>query len=89
MSQKFFRYNTLLDLKNNVEDKISVFVTTGPLVGQVLEYSNIRYNKVDDILYYNYSFQTPIEVEDTFNFNDYLKSILVAHLVFKEEGSIS
>jgi hypothetical protein len=82
--QKLFKENTILDVKNSVSDKIYFYVTSGPLIHQVITYTNIRYDKVNDILYYDYSFQREIEIPDGFDFHEYLSTLLKMHLAFKD-----
>jgi hypothetical protein len=88
MTEKIFKENTLLEIKNNISDKIIFMVTTGPLTGQVIEYSNIRYDKINDILYFNYSFENPIEVDENFKINEHLYELLKIHLAFKDKGTL-
>ena len=84
MTTNLFNEQSILDLKNNVLDKISFVVTSGPLVGQLIHYSNIRYDKINDILHFNYSFEKQVEVDDSFDLNDYLSTLLKTHLTFKK-----
>ena len=82
--ENLYRKTKLLDIKNNILDKVEFYVTTGPLVDQVITYTNIKYDKVSDILSYDYSFQKEIEINYPFNFEEYLGILLRTHLAFKE-----
>ena len=84
MTSNLFRKNNILDIQNNILDKISFPVHYGPLVGQIIEYTNIRYDKINDILYFEYSFEREVEVHEEFNLNEYLSTLLKMHLAFTE-----